>query len=224
MDLKIKDITELLNVPEKTVRQWISEKRMPAYKIKNQYYFNKSEISEWILKNNIAVSVNILNLGLTTKPVSIFELINKGGIFYNIKGKTVEEIITHVVKTIKIPSGTTRDIVQASLLQREEMMSTAVGHGIAFPHPRNPIISDVENEAIYLCFLKNRIDYNAIDSEPVGVLFVIISSNSKRHLEILSKISYLCRQEEFIKKLNDQDKKEVILSYIEQKEREWGSR
>jgi len=224
MDLKIKDIVELLNVPEKTIHQWIKEKNLPAYKIKNQYFFNKAEISEWILKNNIAVSSNILDLTLTNKPVSILELINKGGIYYDIKGSTVKEIITNVVSTINVPAGTTKEIVKTSLLQREEMMSTAVGHGIAFPHPRNPIISDVEGESVSLCFPVEQIDYNAIDSELVTVLFVIISSNSKRHLEILTKLSYLCRQQDFVRILKDRAKKEVINYYIELKEKEWSNK
>ena len=62
MDLKMKDIIDLLEVPEKTIIQWINDKKMPSYKIKNQYFFNKAEVNEWILKNNIAVSEKILDL------------------------------------------------------------------------------------------------------------------------------------------------------------------
>ncbi len=145
-------------------------------------------------------------------------------IYYDIKWSKVKEIITNVVSTINFPAGTTKEIVKTSLLQREEMMSTAVGHGIAFPHPRNPIISDVEGESISLCFPMNQIDYNAIDQELVSVLFVIISSNSKRHLEILTKLSYLCRQQDFISILKDKAKKEVILYTIEQKEKKWSNK
>lgn len=224
MDLKLKDVVELMNVPEKTVQQWIKDKKMPAHKVKNQYFFNKAEISEWILRNNIAVSSTILDLNLTSKPVSIIELLRKGGVYYNIAGTTVKDIINNVSKAIQIPAGTTRENVKASLLQREEMMTTAVGHGIAFPHARNPIISEVEHESISLCFLENSIDYNALDGKPVSVLFVIISSNSKRHLEILSKLSFLAKQEDFVKILQDRPKVEVIHYYIEQKEKEWSKR
>jgi PTS system nitrogen regulatory IIA component len=224
MDLRLKDIVKLLNVPEKKIHQWIKEKNMPAHKIKSQYYFNKAEISEWLLQNDIAVSSNILNLGLTSNPVSILELINKGGIYYDIIGSSIKDIINNIADTIRIPAGTTKENVKESLLQREEMMTTAVGYGIAFPHPRNPIISDVDDESVSLCFLKNAIDYSALDGKPVNVLFVIISSNSKRHLEILSKLSFLCRQEDFVKMLNHRPKIEVIHYYIEQKEKEWSKR
>lgn len=224
MDLKMKDVIDLFDVPEKTIIQWINEKKMPSYKIKNQYYFNKSEVNEWILRKNIAVSEKILNLALTNRPVSLIDLIKKGDVHYGIGGKTVQEVIDNVVDTIPIPKSADKDIVRASLLQREEMMTTAVGKGIALPHPRNPIISDVDDESVSICFLRDDVDYSALDNLPVRVLFVIISSNAKRHLEILSKISFLCKQEDFLKTLKDKPQKEVFLYYIERVEKEWGAR
>ncbi len=221
MDLKMKDIVDLFDVPEKTILQWISGKKLPSYKIKNQYYFNKAEVNEWILRNNVAVSEKILDLALTNRPVSLIDLIKKGDVHYGIDGTSVREVIDNVVGAIPIPKSTDRDTVRSSLLQREEMMTTAVGNGIALPHPRNPIISDIDEESVSICFLKNEIDYRALDKNPVRVLFVIISSNAKRHLEILSKISFLCRQEDFLKTLCDRPKKKVFLYYIERVEREW---
>jgi nitrogen PTS system EIIA component len=224
MDLKMKDIIDLLDVPEKTIIQWINEKRMPSYKIKNQYYFNKAEVNEWILKNNIAVSEKILDLALTNRPVSLIDLIKKGDVHYGIKGTTVLKVIDDVVATIPIPKSADKDTVRASLILREEMMTTAVGRGIALPHPRNPIISDIDEESVSVCFLKKPVDYGALDGEPVRVLFVIISSNAKRHLEILSKISFLSKQDDFIKTLNDKPQKDVFLSYIDRIEKEWKAR
>jgi len=221
MDLKMQDIVDLLNVPEKTVHQWIKENRIPAYKVKNQYYFNKAEINEWILKNNIKVSRKILDLKLTQKPVLISDLIQKGGIHYDIKGKTVRDVIKKVVDVIAIPPETTKQVILTSLLEREEMMTTAVGHGIAIPHPRNPIIADVDNESISLCLLEHEVDFKALDGKPVNTLFVIISSNAKRHLEILSKISYLCQQKNFSQLLTEKAPKDTILEFIDTIEKEW---
>lgn len=220
----MKDIINLFDVPEKIIIHWIEDKKMPANKIKNQYYFNKAEVNEWILRNNIAVSEKILDLSLTSRPVSLIDLIKKGDVHYGIRGETVSEVIDDVVNKIPIPKSTDKDTVRASLVQREELMTTAVGKGIALPHPRNPIISDVDEESVSICFLKNPVDYGALDGMPVRVLFIIISSNAKRHLEILSKISYLCKQDEFLKTLKDKPQKEVFLYYIERIEKEWGAR
>jgi nitrogen PTS system EIIA component len=224
MDLKIKDIADLFDIPENTVRQWIDDKKIPFYKVKNQYYFSKSEINEWILRNKLAVSDKILDLKLTEIPVLISELIEKGGVYYDIDGSNLVDVIKNAIGAIPVPSDITKDEIESTLIERESMMSTAVGNGIAFPHPRNPVIADVDNEQISVCLLKKPVDFQAIDGKPVHTLFIIISSNSKRHLEILSKLSYLCQQANLVNVLEDKAKKEVILYYIEKIEKEWAKR
>jgi nitrogen PTS system EIIA component len=224
MDLKIKDIAELFNVPESTIREWIDDKKIPHYKVKNQYYFNKSEINEWILWNKIAVSDKILDLKLTAKPVIISDLINKGGIHYNLSGNNIIETLKIALNIIPIPQDISKQEIEATLIERESMMTTAVGNGIAFPHPRNPVIADMDSEQISVCLLDKPVDFQAIDGKPVHTLFIIISSNSKRHLEILSKLSFLCQQANFINLLEDKAGKDVIMYYINKNENEWAKR
>lgn len=214
MNLKIKDIVELLQVSEKTVYRWIKKNKIPAYQINHQYRFNKPEINDWILKNKIPVSDKVLCLSVSQKPVDLIELIKSGGIFYDIEGNNVKEVITNAVNSIHLSDETTREIVLSSLVAREEMMSTAVGKGIAFPHPRNPVVTDLEKEGISICFLKKDVDYHAIDGILVYTLFIILSANPKRHLEILSKLSFLCQQQDFVEILKRHSEKEKILEYI----------
>lgn len=224
MQLKIKDLVALLDINEKTVHEWIKEKKLPAYKINHQYHFNTTEIKEWALNNGISVSPKFVEQTMpeTQSPqIMLSKLLEKGGIFYNIEGHSVIETIKNAAKNIPIPTEITMDMVTYSLIQREEMMPTALGKGIAVPHPRNPIITDIENESITLCFLKNKINFNAIDNIPVTTLFIILSANSKRHLEILSKISFLCRQDDFIQILNKQAPQDEIMSAIIESEKNW---
>lgn len=199
-------------------------KKIPAYRIQHQYRFNKAEINEWILKNKINVSHKLLDLNLTPMPVSIIDLLKKGGIFYRIPGHDVHEVIRNAVKIMPTPPEISKDAVYSLLIDREEMMPTAVGKGIAIPHPRNIIIADIENESVSICFLDGKIDFQAIDNEPVTTLFVVLSANPRRHLEILSKITYLCQQDEFINLLKKQENKEIIQEFIETKEKVWKKR
>ncbi len=224
MNLKIKDICELLQISEKTVYRWIKENKIPTYKINNQYRFNKSEINDWILKNKITVSDKILDLRVTKTPVSLNEMVNRGGIFYEIEGKDVSEIITNSINMMNIPSDTTREAVLSSIFAREDLMPTAVGNGLAFPHSRNPILAEIENECISIMFLKNEIDYKAIDGICVHTLFIILSANPKRHLEILAKLSFLCQQPDFISLLKKRSSKDKLFDYIKNKEAEWENR
>lgn len=221
MELKIKDLVELFQVSEKTIYRWIKENKIPAYRINHQYRFSKSEINEWILNNKIIVSNKIMDLQTSIQPANLIQLLNKGGIFYDIVGNNVQEIIENTINIIPTPSNISKENIINALLEREKMMSTSIGNGIAIPHPRNPIITDNENASISICFLKNNINFNAIDDIPVHTIFIIISANPKRHLEILAKISFFCQQEDFRLLLKNRVSKNSILGFIEKIEEQW---
>ncbi len=220
MDLKIQEVAGLLSAPEKTIKRWIKKEGMPAYRIKKQLYFNRSEAAEWLLENNKAVQADIEKLFAAEKPVSIHDLVIRGGIFRNIGGNSPSTVIDHLVREINIPGETSREEIRKTLLQREEMMSTAVGNGIAIPHPRNPVISNIGDEAVSIAFLAEPADFHALDGKPVHTLFAVISSNARRHLEILARLSYLCRRPDFIASLEERHGDSALLKSIELIEKE----
>lgn len=220
MELKIKDIVGLFQVSEKTVYRWIKEKKIPCYRINHQYRFSRSEINEWILDSKIELSSKLLDLNIGGRP-DFTALVRSGGIHYDIGGATVPEVLRNAIAALPKPAQISKNEIFAALLNREEMMSTGIGRGIAIPHPRNPIITDVEDAAVSLCFLKNPIDFGALDNLPVHTLFVLLTSNPRRHLEVLSKISYLCQLGDFLELLQKRAPASEILDFIQEKETSW---
>jgi PTS system nitrogen regulatory IIA component len=215
MELKMKDVMELLQAPEKEVLKLIKTEKLPAHKISHQYMFNKQEIKEWIIRNGITVNEKFLELKLADMPVSVAGLIKKGGIIYGVKGNSAQEILADAVSKMKTPPELKKEAIFSSLIEREEMMPTAVGRGIAIPHPRNPIIADVENENITVCSLAAPVAYGAMDGMPVHTMFIVLSANPRRHLEILSKLLFLCQKPEFTEMLKAGSPFKEVLSYIE---------
>ena len=53
MDLKIKDVADLLNVSESTIRRWISDGKIPAYRINQHYFFSRTEIENWVISHKL---------------------------------------------------------------------------------------------------------------------------------------------------------------------------
>lgn len=221
MELKIKDIINLLQVSEKTVYRWIKEKKIPCYRINHQYRFSRSEINEWILDSRIELASKLLNLSIANRPTNFTNLIVNGGIHYDILGATVQEVLHNAIAAVPTPARISKEDIFAALLNREEMMSTAIGRGIAIPHPRNPIITDIEDASVSLCFLKTPLDFGALDGLPVHTLFVLLTASPRRHLEVLSKISYLCQLDDFLQLLQKRASAADIISFIKAKESAW---
>jgi PTS system nitrogen regulatory IIA component len=218
MELKMKDMIEILQAHEKDILKMIKIGKLPAHMINHQYMFNKQEIKEWIIRNGIKINRRFLGIKLGDMPVSVARLMERGGIIFGAKGRTPSEIFSDAVARMPAPPELKKEDILASLIEREEMMPTAVGMGIAIPHPHRPIISDVKNESITVCVLSKPIDYKAPDSAPVHTMFIVLSANSKRHLEILSKLLFICQQEDFTDLLKNGSPAADILKMVWEKE------
>lgn len=220
MDLKIRDIVGLLQVTEKTVYRWIKEGKIPCYRINHQYRFNKAEINEWILSQKLEYSSSLINLGINNR-YSLAALVGKGGVIDNLKGENPKEVLENAAEVIFNPTGLTSGDILNALLSREELMPTSIGKGIAIPHPRNPIVTDPDGACVTVCYLQKPVDFRALDNQPVHTLFILLTANPKMHLDILSKISYLCQDEDFLGLLKLKSEKQKLLNYITAKELEW---
>lgn len=146
---------------------------------------------------------------------SIIEMIRTGGVYYHVSGSSAEEVFTDAVSRILLPDGVDREGLLNGILERERLMSTSIGYGVALPHPRVPLVSDAGRERIYVCYLDRGVNFDAMDGLPVHVLFIILSSGSENHLGILSRLSYLLQQETFREALRTKPDTDELSKLIE---------
>ena len=150
--------------------------------------------------------------------VDITQLIHRGGIFKNVEGNTPQEVYSKLSKMIDLPDGMTADQVYNALCAREQVLSTAVGNGIALPHARAPIMKNEKDQRICVVYLKKPIDMKAPDERNVFVMFVLLTHNSQIHLKILSTLAGLFRSAKFRKALEDQADEATLASIIKELE------
>ncbi|MCQ2981258.1 MAG: PTS sugar transporter subunit IIA [Treponemataceae bacterium] len=146
--------------------------------------------------------------------IQIDELIKNGGVLYDVEGSTPAEVYKNVCTQCAFPENLTSQSVYAELMQREELMSTAVGHGIAIPHPRHPLLKEARNQQIIVAYLKNPIVMNAPDAKPVYVLFLILTCSAKVHLQALSRLAFLFQRDEFRRILESKPNRQQFLQAI----------
>ncbi|MBE6344655.1 MAG: PTS sugar transporter subunit IIA [Spirochaetaceae bacterium] len=147
--------------------------------------------------------------------IDICSLIKKGGVYYDVPGDTVEEVYKNVCQQLDLPEGITGEQLCTELLKREKIMSTAVGNGIALPHPRPLILKENESQRIVLFFPKNRLDMSAPDERLVSACFILLTSNVNDHMQILSQIADLVQKVSIRCALEDQASEEELFTEIQ---------
>lgn len=148
--------------------------------------------------------------------IDITQLIHNGGIYKNVEGETPKEIYENVSKLMDLPDGVTPEFLTTALCAREDVLSTAVGNGIALPHARSPIMKKEEDQRICVVYLKKPIDMKAPDERLVHTMFILLTSNSQVHLQILSSLAGLFRSLRFRKALEEQADEDTIFSLIKE--------
>jgi len=165
-----------------------------------------------------------------SKGNTIASLIEKGGVYYNVPGKTPKELITGLTGLLPPVPGLNTENLLTGILEREALFSTGIGRGIALPHPRNPVINEGDETTIQasqilplvaLAFPASPIDWHTPDGSKVFAVFLLVSVSAKQHLDTLSKINFLCQQEKFYSLIKERALKEKLVAVIQEAETAW---
>ena len=107
-----------------------------------------------------------------------------------------------------------REAYKKQVYLREEESTTGIGEGIAIPHGK---CDAVDKPGLAAMVIKNGVDFDSLDGEPVTLLFLIAAPNTEDnvHLDVLSKLSVLMMDEEFSKSLRQAKSVEEFLAIID---------
>lgn len=218
MDLKLKDVAELLDVSENTIRRWIAEGKIPYYRLNNQLRFSRSEIENWVLSSKqergfMPFEGEEQEARLGTQQFGLYRAIHKGGVYSNVPGATKEEVICEAMKLISADLQLDPEMITELLLDRERLMPTSLSHGVGVPHTRDFLLQE-SYDVVAIVFPETPIEYGALDGLPVHTLFFLFACDDKRHLHLLAKLAHLSSEKENLQFMRTHPEKTELLEYI----------
>ena len=182
--LTIEEVAKYLRVSDRTVYDWAQKGEIPAGKIGTVWRFKKSEVENWV---NAKLSSS--SLSQNDSQVHIKNILSPDRIVF-INHSTKHDAIVQLSQVLATaPQIKNASELTAEILKREELMSTAIGKGIAIPHVRLSSVTDLVM-AVGVC-KKPIIDYQTIDETPVDLLFMIAAAYNQHSL-YLKTISHFC--------------------------------
>lgn len=150
--------------------------------------------------------------------MKVNDILNKDLVIPELQGNTKEEIINELINLFKDDKRIVDlEKVRAAVLDREKIMSTGVGKGFAIPHGKTNSVNE-----IIAAFGKTKrpIDYQALDGQPVHLVFLLVGKDSlvSTHIKLLSRISRMMNSDEFRKSLVEAESTDEILELFRQEE------
>jgi len=143
------------------------------------------------------------------------DLLNLEGVIaslkVNSKKQAIQELAAKAAEVTKLPE---RDIFD-TLLQRERLGSTGVGHGVAIPHGKLVALDKITG---IFARLERPIDFEVVDDQPVDLVFVLLAPEGAGadHLKALARIARVLRDPEIATKLRAATEPEAIYTLLTQ--------
>ncbi|HEU4455264.1 MAG TPA: PTS sugar transporter subunit IIA [Longimicrobium sp.] len=111
------------------------------------------------------------------------------------------------------------DGVLRAVRQREEVLSTGIGSGVAIPHGKSDGVAGL---AMAAGVAVRPIDFDALDGQPVSLFFLLVGPEAAAgaHVKALSRIARLVRREAFRERLSSASSAEEFLAVLAEAESE----
>ena len=152
--------------------------------------------------------------------MTLMEILSGKSVIVGLKGQTKREVLEELVDILEVGDKITdRQKVLEAVLQREEIMSTGIGHGIAIPHGKSEYVTELGG---VLGIKQEGVDFDALDGKPTYIFFLLVSPMdvSGPHIKALARISRLLKGEDFRQHLiHASDKEDAIAIIVEEEKR-----
>ncbi|MDR2942936.1 MAG: PTS sugar transporter subunit IIA [Treponema sp.] len=180
--LTLEEVAKYLRVSERTVYDCAQKGEIPAGKIRASWRFKKSEIDKWVNDKLSSGNLNPVNCSIHAESILSLHRI----IFLNHSSKR-DALLAMAENLSAAPQIKNGQELAVEILKREELMSTAIGCGIAIPHVR---LSSVTDLVVSVGISRTDIiGFHPLDDEPVRLVFMIAAAGNQ-HAYYLQTLSW----------------------------------
>lgn len=145
--------------------------------------------------------------------MTISALLSPQRIFLDVEVSSKKKLLELIANIVADQAQLTQSSIYSSLLNRERLGSTGLGHGFAVPHAR---LEDLEQTIGCLFRLKEPVNFEAPDNQPVDLVFILIipQEANEEHLVILSSLARLFSQSHVREGIRNATSKDEIAQII----------
>ncbi len=193
--LTTKELAEYIKLNEKTIIKMAQEGKLPGKKISNKWRFHIDAIDDYFFEDVVKMPDPDLDTIIRTTefPYPLSRLTAKDLIRVNLKLHDKSELFENLVDIAvsgNVLNKKKKRRFYELILERENILSTAVNDIVAIPHPRNPEEGMFSSPNIIIATTREGIPYDNEDKKP-KLFFLICATNEFVHLRLLAKITKL---------------------------------
>ena len=221
--MTLAEVAEYLRLAEKTVLRMVHKGEIPCAKVASQWRFLRSMIDDWLTAKMRVVPRNDLARLIEGSPdlVPLSRLLRSEHVLLDLRPGSKEQVLRQLVEPLVLTGfvGRAEQFID-KLLEREALVSTAVGRGVAIPHLRNPVENPRGGPVLVVGICREGTDFASPDGEKTRLFFLLCTDSEVVHLRILAKVNRIAARRELLLQLAEAQSAEEILRVLLRAERE----
>jgi PTS system nitrogen regulatory IIA component len=201
--MTLSEIARYLKVSEKTVTRMVKAGDLPGGKVSSQWRFQKTVIDNWLTaKIQEAQDEDLTHIMASQSPIlPLPRLIPDEHILLDIHPGSKRQVLSQLVRPLMVTKAVLNPgSFLMSLMDREDMVSTALTDGVALPHVRDQKTSGVKETTMVLGVCAEGTDVGAMDGKPTRLFFLLCATDAAKHLRLMAKLTLMLRRSQMVER------------------------
>jgi PTS system nitrogen regulatory IIA component len=202
--MTLPEVASYLRLAEKTVLRMVHKGQIPCAKVASQWRFLRSLIDDWLIAKMQVVPQNDLARLIESSPevVPLARLLKTEYVVPDLRPGTKEDVLHQLVQPLLRSQFIDRERPFVDkLLEREGIVSTAVGRGVAIPHLRHPRENPGGGPVLVVGICRRGTDFEALDGEKTYLFFLLCTDSEVVHLRVLAKVNRIAGRKDAMQRL-----------------------
>jgi len=202
--MTVAELSTYLSLSARSVYRLVGD--LPAIRVGGRWRFRVSDVEQWLLKQRKASEPQIEPVEeLGSKP-RLFSHMDEANIFLDVPESAAmplirDAILRATLKLTESPEAAAKERILSSVLDRENLCSTALHPDVAFPHPREPEKCPLGDDRIVVVRAAQPVEFGEIHGYRPRIVFLLLARTASLQLLWEARLSHLLHREGFVQKL-----------------------
>ncbi len=223
-NMNLEDFAKHVGMDEREVWRMADRGLLPGAKVAGEWRFNRARVTEWLQQEMPTFKEDRLigleqAMGTRTGELTVTELIGLEGVDADLGANTRASVLRELAR-LADRTGLLYDEkgLHAAIEERESLCSTALPHGVAIPHPRQPMPYASAEPLICVARLSRGIPFGSPYRDLTRLFFLICCHDDRHHLRVLARLVRIL-DVDTIERLMAADASEELLGLLIEKEK-----
>jgi len=199
--MMVAEVSAYLSLSVSSVYRLVKELR--AVRVGGRWAFRATDVDQWLLRRRTGDEPQVEPVEELGSRVRLFSYIDEKNIFLDVADSKAGALIRNAIHRAELvltegPEQDAKERISASIMERENLCSTALHPEVAFPHPREPEKCPLGRDQIVIVRAARPVEFSEMHGYRPRIVFLLLARTVSLQLLWKARLSHLLHCEEFV--------------------------